>query len=293
MLLVSGFTFIKNGLSLGYPIKESIESITPLCDEVVINVGFDDPQLQKDDGTWDYLHSYFNHPKFIFLKSFWDPKVTSGGEILAQQTNIALAKCQGRVCQYIQGDEVIHEDDLPEIHDQLIDLSQSKTIDGLVFNYHHFYGNVDIVKKTRSIYRREIRAIANHRGIKSWKDAQGFRLSDNQKLKAKAIDARIFHYGWARLEKVMQHKVSVMDRFYHGQDYQGAGFNYERVWGLKPFKSGHPQVMKEWIEKNKNPIDIMQLPLRHEWKNVGLALADMVEGVTNYRPFEYKNFRLI
>ena len=33
---VSGFTFIKNGLSLGYPIKESIMSIEPLCDEIII-----------------------------------------------------------------------------------------------------------------------------------------------------------------------------------------------------------------------------------------------------------------
>jgi len=43
--LISGFTFIKHGLNLGYPIKESIESIEPLCDEIIINVGYDDPEL--------------------------------------------------------------------------------------------------------------------------------------------------------------------------------------------------------------------------------------------------------
>ena len=36
--LISGFTFIKNGISLGYPFVESIQSIAPLCDEVVIMV---------------------------------------------------------------------------------------------------------------------------------------------------------------------------------------------------------------------------------------------------------------
>jgi len=32
----SGFTFIKDGLNLGYPIKESIQSISDLCDEHVL-----------------------------------------------------------------------------------------------------------------------------------------------------------------------------------------------------------------------------------------------------------------
>ena len=48
---ISGFTFIKNGLTLGYPILESVQSIDPICDEVVINVGYDDPNLEKDDGS--------------------------------------------------------------------------------------------------------------------------------------------------------------------------------------------------------------------------------------------------
>ena len=53
--MISGFTFIKNGLSLGYPFKESAESIAPLCDEIIIIVGFNDPDCKKDDGTYEYL----------------------------------------------------------------------------------------------------------------------------------------------------------------------------------------------------------------------------------------------
>ena len=45
---VSGFTFIKNGLTLGYPVLESILSIEPLCDEVIVNVGFEDEQCTQD-----------------------------------------------------------------------------------------------------------------------------------------------------------------------------------------------------------------------------------------------------
>ena len=83
--LVSGITFIKNGLTLGYPIKESIESIEPICDEIIINVGFENSNLTGDDGTYECLRDTFNHPKFVFMKSFWDPEISSRGEILSNK----------------------------------------------------------------------------------------------------------------------------------------------------------------------------------------------------------------
>jgi hypothetical protein len=36
---VSGFTFIRNAIKYDYPIVEAIQSILPLCDEVVVAVG--------------------------------------------------------------------------------------------------------------------------------------------------------------------------------------------------------------------------------------------------------------
>ena len=39
LMIVTGFTFIKNAVKYQYPIVEAIESILPLCDEVVVAVG--------------------------------------------------------------------------------------------------------------------------------------------------------------------------------------------------------------------------------------------------------------
>ena len=36
---VSGFSFIRNGTLLGYPYLESLRSLLPLCDEVIVAVG--------------------------------------------------------------------------------------------------------------------------------------------------------------------------------------------------------------------------------------------------------------
>jgi len=36
---ISGFTFIRNGVSLGFPFEASIRSLLPLVDEFVVAVG--------------------------------------------------------------------------------------------------------------------------------------------------------------------------------------------------------------------------------------------------------------
>jgi glycosyltransferase involved in cell wall biosynthesis len=293
---ISGFTFIKNGLTLGYPILESVLSIEPICFEVIINVGFNNVECTEDDGTWDYLTKNLTDPKYKFVKSWWDPTIQKSGLILSQQTNIALKECTGDYCMYIQGDECVHEDDLLAIEAGVEQMEKNKVIDGLIFNYMHFYGNVDTFKYTRNLYRREVRLIRNHKGIKSWLDAQGFRNADDTKIKAHLISARIFHYGWARAEQVMKKKVKVFDTFYHGdvEQERAKKFKYERNWGLRKFTKTHPKVMKNWIEKNKNPIDLMSLPLSFDWNNiVGLVLSDAVEKVTNYRIGEYKNYKRV
>lgn len=291
--LVSGFTFIKNGLTLGYPILESVLSIEPLCDEVIINVGFDDPDLKKDDGTHDYLRDHLTHPKYKFIKNRWDPEKTSRGLILSEQTNLALQECRGKYAQYIQGDEVIHENDLSTIHDEIIGLEQRPDIDGLIFNYLHFYGNVDIIRYTRCVYRREVRTIRNGKGIKSWLDAQGFRHADDTKIRAKLTSARIFHYGWARQEHVMEKKIHVMDSFYHGNSKEEKSFAYQNIWGVQPFHGSHPKLMERWIKDNRNDLDLTQMKLKFHWKDTGLAVSDWIEKLTNYRLGEYKNYRLV
>jgi hypothetical protein len=290
MIKLSGFTFIKNGLTLGYPIAESIRSIESICDEVIINVGFDNPECTKDDGTYAYLSELFKGPKFIFLKSYWDPKVMSQGLILSQQTNIALEACKGKYCQYIQGDEAIHESDLPLIQKAISELDKNEDINGLIFQYRHFYGNTSILKQTRNTYRREVRLIRNKEGIRSHLDAQGFKNADGSKVRCLETSARIFHYGWARASHLMNKKVKAFSKLYHGEDFEEEQFNYQRIWGLKIFTKTHPVVMKDWIDQNKNDLDILSLPLHFEWKIIGLAISDAIESLTGYRLGEYKNF---
>jgi glycosyltransferase involved in cell wall biosynthesis len=99
---ISGFTFIRNGVELDYPFIESITSVLPAVDEMVIVVG------DCSDGTKEKILA-LQDPKIRIINTVWDESLRKGGEILAQQTNIALDHITGDWGFYIQGDEVIHE----------------------------------------------------------------------------------------------------------------------------------------------------------------------------------------
>ncbi|MDH5174701.1 MAG: glycosyltransferase family 2 protein, partial [Elusimicrobiota bacterium] len=105
---VSGFTFVKDAIKFSFPVVQSIKSILPICDEFIINVG------KSDDGTLDLVRAIKNG-KIEIIETEWDKEFKYKGRILAQQTNIALEKCTGDWCFYLQADEVVHERDLGKI----------------------------------------------------------------------------------------------------------------------------------------------------------------------------------
>ena len=67
-----------------------------------------------------------------------------------------------------------------------------KKVEGLLFNYLHFFGSYDYIGAKYSWYRREIRIVRNRKDIFSFRDAQGFRNGENKKLQVKLISLMIF-----------------------------------------------------------------------------------------------------
>ena len=86
-MIVSGFTFCRNVEKLDYPFVESIRSLLPIVDEMVINVG------DSEDRTLQIIQE-IGDPKIQIIKSVWDMNLRKDGLIYAQQTNIALDHCR-------------------------------------------------------------------------------------------------------------------------------------------------------------------------------------------------------
>jgi hypothetical protein len=285
---VCGFTIIRNALKFDYPVVESINSILPLCDEFVVAVG------NSDDDTLELIKS-INSPKIKIIETTWDDNLRVGGKVLADETNKAFNAISEDFdwCFYIQSDEIVHEKYHAEIKKQLELEAKNSSIDGLLFKYKHFYGSYDYVGISRKWYRHEIRIIKNNKKIRSYRDAQGFRIN-NQKLKVKAIDAYIYHYGWVKHPEHQQAKQQSFNKMWHDDNWMKQNikdveeFDYTAIDLLEKFNESHPTVMKNRIEKmNWNfsfDPTIIKLPLK-------IKITHFIEKLTGYRIGEYKNYR--
>jgi len=131
---ISGFTFIRNGVTLGYPFTASIRSLLPLCDEVIVNVP------RSTDDTLKMVRE-IRDPKIRVIESEWDDAQRTGGLALSHHTNLALDQCTGDWCVYIQGDEALHEDSIPAMRAAMERGLNQPAVQGLVVDYTHFYGS--------------------------------------------------------------------------------------------------------------------------------------------------------
>lgn len=287
---VSGFTFIRNAILYDYPIVEAINSILPICDEFVVAVG------QSEDQTIELIQS-INSPKIKIIETQWDDSLREGGRVLAVETDKAFAAISKDTdwCFYIQGDECVHEKYLPIIKSEMEKCIADKKIEGLLFNYLHFYGSYDFIGTARKWYRNEIRIIRNNPKMSSFRDAQGFRI-DNRKLRVKKIAASVYHYGWVKHPEKQQAKAETFNKLWHSDQWveknipKVNAFDYSLVDGVKRFTGSQPEVMKNRIAAINWEFDFDPTKKKMKFKH---RVAGLIENITGWRIGEYKNYRVI
>jgi len=288
---ITGFTFIKNGITLDYPIVEAIESILPICDNFVVAVG------KSDDKTLELIQS-INPTKIKIIETTWDESMREGGRVLALETDKAFKAISSDSdwAFYIQGDEVIHEQYLDTIKKAMETHKDNHKVDGLLFKYQHFYGSYDYVGISSNWYKHEIRVIKNNKSIYSYKDAQGFRKNDDEKLNVIAIDAYVNHYGWVKEPEAMQKKQESFHKLWHNDQWlednvvKVKAFNYEsNVKQLKRFEDTHPKVMQPRVtDKNWT--------FEHDLSTVKKSMKDKVKSIITSvfgLNLDYKNYNII
>jgi glycosyltransferase involved in cell wall biosynthesis len=284
---VSGFSFIKNAVKYDYPVLEAVQSVLPLCDEFVIAVG------DSDDGTIELIESLKND-KIKIIKTVWDETQRKGGKVFALETDKAFAEIaeDSDWAFYIQGDEVLHEKYHHTIREAMEKYKDVDKVDGLLFKYEHFYGSFDYVGASSNWYPHEIRVIKNNKTIYSYRDAQGFRKGDNEKLNVIPIDAYIYHYGWVREPQKMQSKQINFRRLQRGDDWvekesEFVDFDYEaHVTGMRKFEGTHPEIMIPRVQainwKFDHDVSFSKLSMKDKTKKF-LSKIGIHVGYRNYK----------
>jgi len=290
-MLLSGFTFIRNGVKYDFPFLETIQSLLPICDEVVVAVGRGEDSTRK---KIDELKS----PKIQIIDTVWDESQMIDGRVLANETSKALRKCRGQWCLYLQADEVLHENEYDEVLKTLEIGRRHPDVDGILFPYHHFYGNYITVNRNPKTYRNEIRIIRNHANIYSFKDAQGFRKGNDQKLKVISTKAHIFHYAYSRHPLILKNKMTFSDSLYRNGKIGVSHYskeNFPWTFGLEHFQSSHPKIMEMRISRCNWTVKFFKrpLPLINKIKHLNIIFRYYCEKILHWLPGEYKNYKLL
>ena len=242
---VSAFTFIKNGQILGYPFLQSIQSILAIVDEFVINVG------ESEDDTLLLIQSLAS-PKIRIIESHWNDSMQDRGYVYGQQKMIAQFNCTGDWAFYIEGDEVYHENELEKIKKSMEMHLNNPNVEALVFDFHHFYGNVNSILNSPGWYRSEARIIKN--SVRSYApDGLFWLVLDSNKKgrypRAKHTGANCYHYGWVRSEEEMNLKISKVQKYWDKDPFK---IDYSQIDQsiIKKFEGTHPKIVKDWLPKD-------------------------------------------
>ena len=264
---VSGFTFIRNGTMLGYPFVESILSVLPICDEFIVAVG------DSYDDTLTCIQA-IDSDKVIIVKTRWNENMQDRGFVYAQQKMIAHYNCSGDWAFYLEGDEIVHEDDLPKIRACMEQYLNEPEVEALVFDYYHFFGSPDWLAISPAWYRRECRIIRNTIRVFA-PDGLYFVAMDKNKKgrypKSALVNAPIYHYGNARSITTMREKNQRIGRYW-GKDHPLFGGYQIDPQSLTPFTGTHPAIVKDWVinkaEHNFTPDPNHKLTnreIKHRW----------------------------
>lgn len=288
-MVVSGFTFVRNGSILGYPYIESINSLLMVCDEVVVAVG------SSDDDTLEKIQAIQN-PKLKIIPTSWNEKMTDRGYTYAQQKMIAQFNCTGDWAFYLECDEIIHEKDVPLIRAQMAKYLNDLEVESLVFDYYHFYGTPDSIAVSPRWYKRAPRIIRNT--IRSWApDGLFWVVMDENKRgrypKAALMNCHLYHYGHVRKVSAMNEKNKRVERYWGKPPAEFYGYGNVDPKSLSKFAGTHPQVVHQWFATSAEQQLVFnkdyQLTKRDKKHRILMVLSKLLG---NY-DFTKKHFKLI
>ena len=258
---VSGFTIVRNAIQFHYPVMASIQSILPVCDEFIVNVG------DSQDGTLALIESIKN-PKIRIIQTKWD--MSQGATVLSEQTNLALKECKGDWAFYLQTDEVIHEADLLKLKHIMQTFLNDSSIDALRFKWLHFYGSYLRYRIDAGWYQKQDRIIRNNGTIESFGDAYAFRRIDGKPMQSHNTGCLLYHYGWVQSLQVMTNRKKNATQIGYASPKDNTSevdHDYGNLNRFPIYFGTHPQTMNTAISDHELTQEDSKAILKKCWWN--------------------------
>jgi len=246
MTTIGGTLIVRNAIAFDYCLKEALNSLLKVCDQVVVVDG------ESDDGTWEWLQSHPNKSGELILEQRpWKPSPL--GTWLADLTNTARSYLTTQTHLSLQADEVLHEADYPVIRA----CAESRRVWRL--NRLNFWLDPQhMLRPEVKVGSRIVRLAPT--SVPCIGDAQGLQPSG-----ATDCDARIYHYGFLRNPQKLAAKARPMlkaffnlaDPIFDAVEQRGLEALGDATFAtavpreqLLPYTGTHPKVAHAWLREH-------------------------------------------
>jgi len=228
------------------------------------------------------------------IETVWNEKMVAAGYVYAQQKMIAQFNCTGDWAFYLEGDEIVHESDVPRIRAAMEAHLHNTAVEALVFDYHHFYGCPDLVARSPAWYRHAPRIIRN--SVRSWApDGLFWVIMDRNRRgrypRGAMVGCPIYHYGHVRSISKAREKDRQVSRYWgHKPKFE----NYSQIDPgiLQPFTGTHPTVIHDWLRDHAEKdflVDPGYQLSRREYRHRALVRIERLLG----RDLTKKHYKLV
>ena len=232
---VSGCTIVRNAISLGYPLRESIASYAPLCSEIILSW---DPT--SEDATAQLVRQIaVEFPQVRLVESVWNMKNQADGTELARQTQIAFGHCAQTWTLYVQADEALHENAYPLLREHVADESNN----AVAFRRRSFLLSLDT-------------EILDHRVeglVRLFRTGQGRSVGAAMQCAINGNAGRtvqttleLFNYSRLGTQEEIDRRCRNLDRFYHDDTWARPSLSSSSVrFRTDPFTGAHPRPIEQ------------------------------------------------
>lgn len=233
---------------LDYLIVQSVSSLLPICDEVVIC------DCDSDDGTKQIINDWATQePKIKVVDYLWtDPKGDPGWYVT--WVNYAKSNLSTSHCILLDADELLHEDSQREV----LDAARDKKV--LICNRHNFWKDAQHLIPDGQCCSREVIRVGPTKMFmpSDYPDPRCQEAMDE----AVKSNVQLFHYGFLRERKAFFRKARAVQKIW-ADDYdkrleaaekgEGNWMDHDGVvpWKdkLDKFKGTHPEIIKPWLRQ--------------------------------------------
>ncbi|MBY0316984.1 MAG: glycosyltransferase family 2 protein [Bdellovibrionales bacterium] len=205
---VYGFSYIRNGDTIGYPYFESFQCLSEFCDHIYIAVG------DSTDGTRAKVASL---PNVTIIDTVWSENQRKHGHIFSIQANAALDELRRHHNDgwafHLQADQIIFRDDFAKLKKDF-ELADQQNCDGMSLRFNHFWQNMQQLVYTKKWYPDSIMATKVNSAGKSVGDSQSL----GNCTQVYHSDVNIFHYSHALGENYRLVKRKALSRWWHSDE---------------------------------------------------------------------------